>query len=198
MSLSPIHILILIMGNFVSSKNDQSFQNHKESNNTQPPEDDIVAKNNLLPLENNPPFDCSSPTLRVTANVNGINHDNDLEDKVQQGIFSKEQKIENSHGKIKLTDNANVLKNNLFTKELVVVIESSYNDMMRDMVNNTGQHPKTRNLTNAKISTNNSSASSIQNPIVKIEHITNETIMTMTTKSSLSPITPVAEVNFYL
>lgn len=187
---------MLIMGNFVSSKNDQSFQNHEERN-TPPPEDNIVTNNSILPLENQQLLDCSSPTLRVTANVvNGISHDNNLDDKLQQGTFSKEQKIENSHGKIKLTEKANVLKTNLLTKELVIVIENSYNDMMRDMVNSTGQHPKTRNLTNAKIASNNSSVSSTQNPVVKIEHITNETIMTMTTKSSLSPITPITEVIF--
>lgn len=180
------------MGNFISSRNDQSFQNHEGSSNTQPLKDDIVSKNSVLSIENQQQFNRSSSELRV----NGINHDKNLDDKLQKATFSKEQKVESSHGKVKYTDNASLLASDLFKRELVVVIENSYNDMMRDMVNSTGQHPKTRNLSNAKIATNNSSTSSTQNPNIKIEHISNETIMTMTTKSSLSPITPISEVIF--
>jgi len=73
--------------------------------------------------------------------------------------------------------------------------------MIRDMVNSTAQHPKTRNPTtstvaiNSNNNTNNIPITPTQDQSHVNEHITDETIMITTTKSPLSTITPVIEVS---
>lgn len=178
------------MGNVVSIRNAQIFQKN-DGINTQPREIEVVANNSVLPLEN-------EQQVSLTANSNGVSHDKNCDNELLQETLSKEQKHENSHannGELKLADKSNILIPTSIENELIIVIENSYNEVIKSMVNSTTQHPKTRNPTNTTVATssNNSSVSTRDSVIVK-EHITNESIMVMTSKSPLSTVTPVIEV----
>lgn len=178
------------MGNVVSIRNAQIFQKN-DGINTQPREIEVVANNSVLPLEN-------QQQVSLTANSNGVSHDKNCDNELLQETLSKEQKHENSqanNGELKLADKSNILIPTSIENELIIVIENSYNEVIKSMVNSTTQHPKTRNPTNTTVATssNNSSVSTRDSVIVK-EHITNESIMVMTSKSPLSTVTPVIEV----
>jgi len=193
------------MGNFVSHRNAHTFQIN-EGSNTQSLEKEVVANNSILPLENKQKLSCScsSPKLRVLkSNLYGVNHDIKL-DKLEQAKFSKEQKVANSlKGELTFSEKSKLLSStDIFKKELVVVIDNCFNDVIREMVNSTAQHPKTRNPTNSTVATNsntnttsNNSVASSRNSAVGKEHIIDDTIMITTTKSPLSTVTPVIEVN---
>ncbi|XP_026815817.1 uncharacterized protein LOC113555578 isoform X1 [Rhopalosiphum maidis] len=185
------------MGNFVSNRNAHTFQNN-EGINTQSLEKDIVVNNSNLPLENKQKLTCtrSSPKLRVLkSNLNGVNND-----KLEKAKFSKEQKSTNSlKGELSFAEKSKLLSTDIFKKELVVVIDNCFDDVIREMVNSTAQHPKTRNPTNSTVATNsnttsNNSVASTRDSAVGKEHITDDTIMITTTKSPLSTITPAIEV----
>jgi len=143
----------------------------------------------------------SSPKLRVLkSNSNGVNHD-----KQEQKKKTKEQKVTNTRiGELSFAEKSKILKSGgIFKKELVVVIDNCFNDVIREMVNSTAQHPKTRNPTNSTVSANSDTSSSnsvasTRDSAVGKEHIINDTIMITTTKSSLSTVTPVIEVNNYV
>jgi len=186
------------MGNFVSNRNAHTFQNN-EGINTQSLEKDIVVNNSNLPLENKQKLTGarSSPKIRVLkSNLNGVNHD-----KLEKVKFSKEQKSTKSlKGELSFAEKSKLLSTDIFKKELVVVIDNCFDDVIREMVNSTAQHPKTRNPTNSTVATNsnttsNNSVASTRDSAVGKEHITDDTIMITTTKSPLSTITPVIEVN---
>jgi len=186
------------MGNFVSYRNAHTFQN-KEGINTQSLEKDVVVNNSNLPLETKQKSTCtrSSPKVRVLkSNSNGVNHD-----KLEQAKFSKDQKGTNSRkGELSYINKSKLLTSDLFKKELVVVIDNCFNDVIRDMVNSTAQHPKTRNPSNSTVATNsnttsNNSVASTRDSAVGKGHIIDDTIMITTTKSPLSTLTPVIEVN---
>lgn len=188
------------MGNIFSIRNAHTFHNN-EGNNTQSQEKDVVVSNSDLRLEKKQKLTCarSSPKLRLLkSNLNGVNHD-----KQEQGKFTKEQKVANNRiGEISFTDkskHSKLLSTELFKKELVVVIDNSFNDVIRDMVNSTAQHLKTRNPTNSTVASNSNTSSSNSVPstrdsAVGKERIIDDTIM-ITTKSPLSTVTPVVEVN---
>lgn len=185
------------MGNFFSYRNAHTFQN-KEGINTQSLEKDVVVNISNLPLETQQKLTCtrSSPKLRVLkSNSNGVNHD-----KLEQAKFSKDQKGTNSCKRELFINKSKLLTSDLFKKELVVVIDNCFNDMIRDMVNSTAQHPKTRNPSNSTVATNsnttsNNSVASTRNSAAGKGHIIDDNIMITTTKSPLSTLTPVIEVN---
>jgi len=185
------------MGNIFSHRNAHTFQN-KEGINKQSLEKDIVVNISKLPLETKQKLTCtrSSPKLRVLkSNSNGVNHD-----KLEQAKFSKDQKGTHSRKGELYIDKSNLLSSDLFNKELVVVIDNCFNDVIRDMVNSAAQHPKTRNPSNSTVATNSNTTStnsvaSIRDSAVGKGHIIDDTIMITTTKSPLSTLTPVIEVN---
>lgn len=189
------------MGNFISNRNANTFQNN-DGSNTQSLEKDIVVNNSILPLENQQKLTGSSTKLRVLkSNLNGVNHEIKLDDKLEQGKSSKEKKVANSR-KEELSSKSQILSTNIFKKELVVVIDNCYNDVIRDIVKNTAQQSKTRNPTNSTVATNSNtnatssnSVASTRDSVVGKEHITDEAIMITTTKSPLSTVTPAIEVN---
>jgi len=139
----------------------------------------------------------SSPKLRLLkSNSNGVNHD-----KREQERFTKEQKVANNRiGELSFAEKSKLLSNtDIFNRELVVVIDDCYNDV-RDMVNSTAQHPKTRNPTNSTVTSNSNTSSSnsvasTRDSAVGKERIINDTIMITNTKSPLSTVTPDVEVN---
>lgn len=187
------------MGNSISTRNVQTLQNNGEGNPQPPLERDIVTNGNLLPIENQQPFTCSSPTLQET-NLNGINCDKHLDGGLQTESFSKDQRIENGQkdlGKLKYVSKSS-LSADLFNKEILIVINDCYNGKIKNMVNGTAQHPKTRNPTKSPAATNSNNSAGSSRDHSDNEHITNETIMTMTTKSPLSTVTPVPEVIMFL
>jgi len=186
------------MGNFFSYRNAHTFQN-KEGINTQSLEKDLVVNISNLPLETKQKLTCtrSSPKLRVLkSNSNSVNHD-----KLEQAKFPKDQKGSNSRKGELYINKSKLLASGLFKKELVVVIDNCFNDVIyRDMVNSTAQHPKTRNPSNSTVATNsnttsNNSVASTRDSAVGKGHIIDDTIMITTTKSPLSTLTPVIEVN---
>jgi len=189
------------MGNFVSIRNAHTFQNN-EGNKSQSLEKDVVVNNSNLRSEKKQKLSCarSSPKLRLLkSNLNGVNHD-----KQEQEKCTKEQKVTNNRiGEISFADkskHSKLLSTDLFKKELVVVIDNCFNDVIRDMVNSTAQHLKTRNPTNSTVATNSNTSSSnsvasTRDSAVGKEHIINDTIMITTTKSPLSTVTPVVEVH---
>lgn len=186
------------MGNFVSYRNAHTLQNN-EGINTQSPEKDLIVNISNLPLETKQKLTCtrSSPKLRVLkSNSNGVNHD-----KLERAKFSKDQKGTNSHkGELTFINKSQLLSSDLFKKELVVVIDNCFNDMIRDMVNSPVHYSKTRNLSNSTVATNsnttsNNSVASTKDSAVGKGHIIDDTIMITTTKSPLSTLTPVIEVN---
>lgn len=143
----------------------------------------------------------SSPKLRLLkSNLNGVNRN-----KQEQGKCTKEQKVtkKNRIGKLSFADkskHSKLLATDIFDKELVVVIDNCFNEVYRDMINSSAQHPKIRNPTNstvASISSTSSSKSvtSTRDSAVGKEHIIDDTIMITTKKSPLSTATPVVEVN---
>lgn len=178
------------MGNFVSYRDAQIFQKN-EGSNKQSSKEDVVVSNIFASSKN------QQPTFRaLKANHIDLNHDDP-----QGEQFSKEQKNENgslNSGEKKCSDNP-IIPKTLFNKELVILIDDCFKNSFKDMVNSTAQHPKTRNPTstvttnsNSHTASNNSTAST-RDPAVVKEHIINETIKIMTTKSPL--VTPVIEVN---
>lgn len=192
------------MGNFVSYRNVQTIQNNEE-NSSQSLEKNIATDGSVTPSVNQQQLACSSPTGQVlTINLNGTKPDNNLDEKLQQEIFLKDQSDENhlkNHSKLIITEKTkNIPSEDIFRKELVVVIDNCYNDMIKNMVNSTAQHPKTRNPTNSAVATNSNNtagdntATSTRDPTLVKDHITDETIMIMTSKSPLSNMTPVPEV----
>lgn len=181
------------MGNFVSYRDAQIFKKN-EGSSIQSPEEDVVTSNISSSLEN---LQSTSQVHKVSHN--GINHDD------PRGETSKEQKHEDSPlencAEIKIADKSNILTDITFQKELVVVVDDCFKNAFRDMVNSTAQHPKTRNPSNSSVAANsnsnttsNNSTASTRDPAVVKEHIINDTIKIMTTKSPLSA-TPVVEVN---
>jgi len=143
------------MGNFVSNRNDQKFQNCLEGSNIESSENDVITSNNHSSLEN-------------LCNIKR---------------FSRKQKTSNSPN-----DHTHIFK-----KELFVVIENSYNDVIRDMVNSTAQHPKTRNSKVAINCNSNNNSTCTQMSTVK-EHVTEESILIMTSKSTCTPVLEVINV----
>jgi hypothetical protein len=141
-------------------------------------------------------------------NLNGIHHDDQHNDKQPHEILPKQQKLENrlkNYGGIKFTDSSNLEPNDLFNKELVVVIDNCFNEMMREIMVSTASHTKLRNnLTVASNSnsnshtTNDSSGTSTRCPNdYKGNYVTDSVNINivMTSKSSKSPpSTPVLEV----
>lgn len=190
------------MENFVSIRNAaHTFQNN-EGNKSQSLEKDVVVNNSNLRLDKKQKLTCarSSPKLRLLkSNLNGVNHD-----KQEQEKCTKEQKgTKNRIGKISFAEKSKLLSADLFKKELVVVIDNCFNDVIRDMVNSTAQHPRTRNPTNSTVASNSNTSSSNSVPstrdsAVGKEHIINDTIMITTTKSPLSTVTPVVEVHIII
>lgn len=179
------------MGNFVSNRNAQIFQKN-EGSNTQSQENEIVTNNSVLPLEN-------QQQVSLAANLNGVSHNKNFDDDLlQQKTLSKEQIYENNHahnGGLKLADKSNILIPTSIKNELILVIENNYNEVNKSMVNSTTQHPKTRNPTNSTVTTSsNNSPVTTRDSAINKEHITNESIMVMTSKSPLSTVTPVIEV----
>lgn len=189
------------MGTSFSGSNVQPHQSNGDNNSQQPLERDIVT--NDIPIGNQQPFTCSSPTLQVfDANLNGINRDEHLNGGIQTESFPKEQRTDNgrkNQSNLRYVNKSN-LSADLFDREIVIVIKDFFNDSVKDMVNSTAQHPKTRNPTKSTVATNSNCSTSSNNSVGSTrdstdkEHITNETIMTMTTKSSLSTGTPIPEV----
>jgi len=185
---------------FISIRNAHTFQNNEGGNNTKSLGKDVVVNKSNLPLENKKKLTCarSSPKLRVLkSNSNGVNHD-----KKEHEKFPKEQKVTNNRiGELSFVEKSKLLSSSdIFKKELVVVIDNCFNDVIREMVNSTAQHPKIRNPSNSTVSTNNNTSSSnsvasTRDSAVGKEHIIDDTIMITTTKSPLSTVTPVIEVN---
>lgn len=187
---------------FVSIRNAHTFQNN-EGNNTKSLGKDVVVNKTNLPLEKKKKLTCSrsSPKLRVLkSKLNGVNHD-----KKEQEKCPKVQKVTNNRiGGLSFAEKSKILSTtDIFKKKLVVVIDNCFNDVIRDMVNSTAQHPKTRNPTKSTVSTNSNTSSSnsvasTRDSEVGKEHIIDDTIMITTTKSPLSTVTPVIEVNNYV
>jgi len=187
---------------FVSIRNAHTFQNN-EGNNTKSLGKNVVVNKSNLPSGKKKKLTCarSSPKLRVLkSKLNGINHN-----KKEQEKCPKEQKVKiNRIGELSFAEKSKILSTtDIFKKELVVVIDNSFNDVIREMVNSTAQHPKTRNPTNSTVSTNSNTSSSnseasTRDSAVGKEHIIDDTIMITTTKSPLSTVTPVIEVNNYV
>jgi len=141
------------MGNYVSNRNVQKCTKCRQGNDTKPVQKIVISNNSLPTAENQQQSNCSSSTIKnLSINLN----DNNL-NKIK---VLKKQKIDNC-----LVDYAK-----LFKRESFVVLDNSYNEIIRDMVNSIAQHPKTRN-SNVK------------------EHMINESISNMTMKSA-----PVIEV----
>ncbi|VVC24104.1 Hypothetical protein CINCED_3A019160 [Cinara cedri] len=171
-------------------------------NDNQEEEKDVVSNNSILPTKNQKKFSRSSPKLRVlSTNLNSSSRDVKFVDELQRGKPLKKQNHEISlknHNEITYTDKTNVACKDIFNKELFVVIENGINEVIRDMVNSTAQHPKLRKRTNSTInnrnSTSNNSASSTRDRNIVKERRTHESIMRTTTKTSLSTVTPVIEV----
>lgn len=198
------------MGNFVSNRNVQTFQNDKESG-AQSSEKNTVTDSSVFDLENHHKLSQPSPTARVpNIDLDDIKRDN-LDGKLQQGTLSEDECNENqlkNQCELSFDKNPNVSphkRGDEFGKELVIVIDDCCKGMIiKDMVNSTAQHPKTRNPTNAAVTSNSNNNSTSENttapirdPTLVKERITDETIMTMTSKSQLSTITPVIEVSKY-
>ncbi|XP_025408040.1 uncharacterized protein LOC112681899 isoform X2 [Sipha flava] len=184
-------------------KNAHTFKKNEESN-VQLSERDLDGNNSGSSLENQ-----QESKLRVLKNnLNGIHHDDQHNDKQPHEILPKQQKLENrlkNYGGIKFTDSSNLEPNDLFNKELVVVIDNCFNEMMREIMVSTASHTKLRNnLTVASNSnsnshtTNDSSGTSTRCPNdYKGNYVTDSVNINivMTSKSSKSPpSTPVLEV----
>lgn len=185
------------MGNFVSYRDAQIYKKN-EGSSIQSPEEDVVTSNISSSLEN----------LQSTSQVHKVNHNGKSHDDPQGETLSKEQKHEDSPlencVEIKIADKSNNIQTDItFQKELVVVVDDCFKNTSQDMVNSTAQHPKTRNPTNSSVAANsnsnttsNNSTASTRDPTVVKEHIINDTIKIMTTKSPLST-TPIVEVNIF-
>lgn len=174
-------------------------------------EKNIVTDSSVVHLKNQQELSHSSPTVGVPIiNLDDIKRDN-LDGKLQEGTLSKdecnESKLKNQC-ELSFDKDPNVSSQkggDEFGKELVVVIDDCCKGMIiKDMVNSTAQHPKTRNPSNAAVTTNSNNNTTSENttasnrdPTLVKECITDETIMTMTSKNQLSTITPVIEVSKY-
>lgn len=173
------------MGNFVSYRDAQLFKRN-EGTNILPSEKDVVVSNISSSLGD------QQSTLQV--NHNGTNHDD------PQGETSKEQKHENSLLE-NCAEKSNTIPTDIFQKELIIVVDDCFKNTFRDMVNSTAQHPKTRNPANSTVASNSNSNTTSNNSTVSTrdtavkEHIINDTIKIMTTKSPLSA--SVIEVNHF-
>lgn len=186
------------MGNFVSDRNGQTFQNN-EGINPQSQKEVIDGNNSLESLENKSIITSSSTSPPVsTADCNGENCKDDLDESHQETI-SKEQKHESLKNKneTKFDKVLNIPLTDIFRKKLVVFKSNCCNDMM---VNSTALHPKTRNPTNSTATnsnsnstSNNSAAASRDSTAIK-EHIIDDSIMLVTGKSPLSTESSVIEV----
>lgn len=167
-------------------------------------ERDLVENKSGSALENQ-----QQSKLRVLKNnLNGIHHDDKNNDEQPHEILPKQQKLENrlkNYGGIKFSDSSNLEPNDLFNKELVVVIDNCFNEVMRDIMVNSPAHSKLRNnLTVASNSnshtTSNNSATSTHSPNdYKGNYVTDSVNINilMTSKSSKSPpstVSPVLEV----
>lgn len=147
-------------------------------------------------MKNRQELKCSSSTstLKVlSTNCNDKSLENGLEydDKDEQGL--------KNNSSIQFGDKSTILSYSTSNKELVVVTDNDLNGKIKDMVNSTTQHPKTRNpttLAETHTNTSNSNPATLnQDSSIVKEHIIDETIMIMTTKtSSLPTVTPVIEV----
>lgn len=163
-------------------------------------------------MENQQQLANSSPKIKVPPNnLNGIHHDI-RKDEQPHKIPSKQQKQENRLKKnycgVEFTDSSNLEPNDLFNKELVVVIDNCFNNVMKNIMVNNTIHSKIRNLSNSTASSSNSnsatnvSATSTYGPngsTMKSNLVTdsvniNFTVTSKTSKSSPSTLTPVPEV----
>lgn len=177
------------------------FNRNVQTNDNQSQEKNVVSDNNILPIENQQQLSRSSPKLRVlSTNVNSSSRDSKFVDELQCATPLKKQKrgiSPKNHNGIKFTDKSKISCKDIFNKELVVVIDNSINEVIRDMVNSTAQHPKSRKPTNSTVNnsntTTNNSATSTQDPTI-VKERTDESIMITTTKTQLSTVTPVIEV----
>lgn len=127
----------------------------------------VIANNSVLLLEKQ-----QQSTLQVlSSNSSDTICNNNMDKKLRK------HKIETS-----LNDYTNI-----FRKELLVVLDNSYNSVTIDTVNssNTAQHPKTRN---SKVVINcNNSSQSVQSSTVINEPIVDESVL-MTTKSTFTEV----------
>lgn len=173
------------MGNFVSYRDAQIFKEN-EGSNIQSPKEDVVVSNSSSALEN------QQSTSKVQKMNRIFLYKRKSHDDPRGETKSKGQKCENS-----LLENCADMGDNFskdtFDKKLVVVVDDIFKKTSRDMVNSTAQHPKTRNPSNSTVaannnsntSSNNSTASTRDSAVVK-EHIINDTVKIVTTKSPLS------------
>jgi len=164
-------------------------------------EENVVSdSSSVIHLENQQQITCSLPTVQVSStSSNVIKHDKQLQD-----TFSTNQSYDKLNTQCKLSaDEAKIVfPGNVLNKEIVVVIDSCYNDMNLDMVNSTAQHPKTRNSTSSAIGVNSNNSTTSDNSVAQTrdstlakDQITDEANMIMNSKSPLSTITPVIEVS---
>lgn len=132
---------------FIYSRNIQLFHNVKKSH-TRSPEKNVVVNNYFLHKS----------------------HDNEFNRK-QQVIYVKKQNCENIlkiHRKIQFGDNSRILSTSIINKELVIVID---NGLIRNMVNSTTQHPKTRNPTTLAKTRRNTSNSTSTISAIKVIYV---------------------------
>lgn len=195
------------MGNFVSDRNEATFQNN--GNDIQPQEKVIVVNDkSLVSLEDGPQSTSSSssslPTSPVlTTNINGINRYDNIDDKLSPEALSKEEEQNglNDHC-CKNYGSESESSIELFettVKSIYAPVNGRFRKTM--MVNSTAQHPKTRNPTNSTVATNSHSNSTSNNSVTSTrdanaikEHIEDESMMIMSTKSPLSAASSVIEV----
>lgn len=126
-------------------------------------ERDLVGNNSGSSLENKQLLTNSLPKQRaLTKNLNGIHHDSKRTGERPHEILPKQKKQEGrvkNYGGITFTDDSNLEPNDLFKKELVVVIDNCFNNAMRDIMVNSSSHPKIRSMTlasNSSTASNNS------------------------------------------
>lgn len=138
---------MIIIKYCIYRENSQIFQNDR-GNRTQSPSKNVVLNNCFLPKS----------------------HDNEFNSK--QVTFLKKQNCENIlkvHSKIQFDDNSRTLSTSIINKDLIRVID---NGLIRNMVNSTTQHPKTRNPTAlAKTRKNTSNSTSTISTIKVIIYV---------------------------
>lgn len=176
------------------------YRNAQATNDNKSQEKTVVSDNSILPSENQQQFSRSSPKLRViSTNFNSSSRDSKFADELQREPPLKKQKRGiglKKHNGIKFTDKSNISCKDIFNKELVVVIDNSINEVIKDMVNSTAQHPKSRKHANSTVNSSNISTASTRDPTIS-KKSTNGSIMIKTTKPQLTTATPVIEVIIY-
>lgn len=186
-------MLFILCSKFYFNRNAQATNDNKSQEKT------IVSDNSISPSENQQQFSRSSPKLRViSTNFNSSSRDSKFSDELQRETPLKKPKRGiglKKHNGIKFTDKSNISCNDIFNKELVVVIDNSINEVIKDMVNSTSQHPKSRKHANSTVNSSNNATASTRDPISKKS--SNGSIMIKTTKTQLTTATPVIEVIIY-